>query len=357
MKTYLKRNKLIGLILISLFNVIGFTSCDSDESSPIPMSPQSICGKQFYEDECKMVWNDAILTDFSFEFQPVEGDTTKLLLELYAQVPDIKHTILVDVQPDEKSMRFSGGMNNGWYMLKVEGLYSETDEGSLNATKPKIEMRCDYEVMEKSLLDHPYIFRFDKNCMFPQAGGDAPVEWDGKTWNSWDFVKTVLGHISERIAREMTAIEVVFRKDATLEISIQRAGSSEFTPCMTIKYWFTEYNNYMFLEFKDAQRDLFYESCLGIPDNSYSPPMISIGDNRNLLKMIYWGGSESLSWSIANPFRYWALSMYVRAKGIEGLSDKDKEELLLFHKVLNNVDDRNHWMSWCITMNSEPVVQ
>lgn len=346
--------------IISFLCVMGglAVSCDNDEGDIVNLlDPQEICGIRYYGEEINVDWNGTPLADCNFEFTPVEQDSTKLNLRLFNIIPSVAGIdVVVDVVPGETEISFSGTVRNYSYELKVEGRYSASEVGTKSvAGKRIIDLRCLYKATGDLQLEKPYIFRFDKNCMYWQTATGGPVEWDGRTYSATDFVQSVLEHISARIAKEATALQVVFHDDATMDISLCRADNLDFVPWMTVKYWYgTTYANDMYLEFTDEQVRMFYDEWIGIPDSAYSPPFINYMENRNLLRMIYWSG-EKLCWSIANPYRYRALSMYIRAKGVEGLTEKEKQELFLFRKCLENVEDRNDWMSWCITMNSERI--
>lgn len=359
MKTHLRRCfKNYCCVIGILYAMVLATSCDKGEDAVILMNPQEICGIRYQGKDINVNWNGTTLTDCDFEFAPVEQDSTKLRLQLFSIIPSGVVDVVVDVVPGETGIRFSGMAENYLYELKVEGCYSlsSIQEGLKEATgRPIIELQCVYKATGDLKLDVPYVFRFDKNCMYCQTGSGNLIEWDGRMYSSTDFVQSVLEHICARIAKEVTALQVVFHADASMDISLRRAGDAGFVPWMTAKYWYnTEYANNMYLEFTDEQVKMFYEEWLGLPKDVYSPPFINYLSGRNLLSMIYWS-NEGLGWSIANPYRYSALNMYVKGKGIEGLTEKEKQELLLFQKCLKNVEDQSDWMSWCITMNSERI--
>ncbi len=341
----------------SLLLLMGLiVSCNKDEDIATLLNPQTICGSYYNGEGISVGWNGKEVSNISFELSPVEGDSTKLKLELFNAIPlNNGVEVLVDVIPGETEISFSGILKNYSYELQVEGIYMNHSLEDLKSTEKqsKIDLQCRYKAHGDLDIDKPYIFRFDKNCMYWQAGTSGPVEWDGHTYSATDFVQTVLEHISARIAKEVSAMQFVFHDDASVDISVCRAGNTDFTPWMTVLYWYGEYSNSMYLEFTGEQVKMFYDMWLGTPNESYTPPFRMWGE-RNLLPMIYWAG-ERLGWSIANPNRYYALEMYTKGKGLEGLTEKEKQELLLFEKCLNNVDDHNHWMSWCITMNSERI--
>lgn len=360
MKQYMKKQFQACCYLMSLlFAVTLVASCSNDDEDVVVlMNPQDICGTLYAGSGTNIEWNGKNLSDCSFEFFPVEGDTTKLQLKLYgAIISEESPIVIVDVVPGESEIVFSGTKAGYQYELKVEGSYFDPlkDGEHIAKEQPAINLKCQYKAIGDLTMEQPYIFRFDKNCMYWQAGSGNMIEWDGQKYSATDFVQRTLEHISARIAKKITAIKVVFHEDASVDMSFQRAGSTEFVPWMTVQYWYSsKYSNNMYLEFTDEQVKMFYDEWLGIPDDYYSPPFMGLPANRNALPMIYWAG-ERLGWSIANPYRYRALDMYVRAKGIEGLTEKEKQELLLFRECLENVDDQSHWMSWCITMNSEKI--
>lgn len=344
-------------VISSLLLLVGLIiSCDNGEDVVTLLNPQTICKSYSSGEGISVAWNDKEASDIGFKLSPIEEDSTKLKLELFNAIPSNKGVeVIVDVVPSETEIHFSGILQGHSYELKVEGVYMDHSLKELKNTQEQstIDLKCRYKAHGDLYMDKPYIFRFDKNCMYWQAGGGYPVEWDGKTYPAIDFVQMVLEHISARIAKEVSAMQFVFHDDASVDISLCEAGNTGFTPWMTVRYWYNESASTMYLDFTDEQVKTFYDKWLGVPNEAYTPPFRMWG-NRNLLPMIYWSG-ERLGWSIANPNRYYALEMYAKGKGLEGLTEKEKEELLLFKECLNDVRDHSHWMSWCITMNSERI--
>lgn len=359
MKQYMKKQFRACCCLMSLLLAVTLaTSCSNEDDVVVLMNPQDICGTIYNGSATNIEWNGKTLSDCGFEFFSVEGDSTKLQLKLYgAVISEDSPIIIVDVVPGESDIYFTGTKTSYQYELKVEGSYSDAskDGEQIGKGQPTVNLKCQYRAIGDLRMEQPYIFRFDKNCMYWQAGSGNMIEWDGQMYVATDFVQRTLEHISARIAKKITAIKVVFHEDASVDMSFLKAGSTEFIPWITVQYWYSsKYANHMYLDFTDEQVKMFYDEWLGTPNDYYSPPFMRLSNNRNALPMIYWAG-ERLGWSIANPYRYRALDMYVRAKGIEGLTEKEKQELLLFRKCLENVDDQSHWMSWCITMNSEYI--
>lgn len=326
-------------------------SCDDEDDAAFLLNPQDICGIQYSNEQINSDWDGINMEDVTLMFTPVEGDNTKLKLRFGGIMPSWEDMeVVVDVVPGKTDICFSGVAKTSKYELKVEGRY---DNPSEYYKKQIIDLKCSYRTIGNLQVETPYIFRFDENCMSCLSGKSFSVEWDGNTYPARQFVESVLEHISARIAKEVTALQVVFHDDASVDISLLRAGESDFTLWMTVKYWYIS-NNELFLDFTDKQMMMFYEEWVGI--TAGASPFIpnAARNNSNLLRMIYWS-ADRLCWSIANPYRYWMLDMYVEVKGIEGLTEKEKQELLLFRDCLYKVDDLNDWNSWCITMNSEFV--
>lgn len=58
--------------------------------------------------------------------------------------------------------------------------------------------------------------------------------------------------------------------------------------------------------------------------------------------------SGELYLNIANPYRLIAVSRYVQTKGVEGLSEKDAEEMRLFFQIIQENDAWQKILNGCI---------
>ena len=73
------------------------------------------------------------------------------------------------------------------------------------------------------------------------------------------------------------------------------------------------------------------------------------------LPILFWGGSEQFDWTIWNPNSYAALDLYLKGRGMEGLTEEERQEMELFGQVLRDVEDPTYWMAWNIKLYSEPI--
>lgn len=60
--------------------------------------------------------------------------------------------------------------------------------------------------------------------------------------------------------------------------------------------------------------------------------------------------------NIANPYRLIAVSRYVQTKGVEGLSEKDTEEMQLFFQIIQENDAWQKMLNGCICYVLKKIV-
>lgn len=123
---------------------------------------------------------------------------------------------------------------------------------------------------------------------------------------------------------------------------------------MTPRFWIeNDYNQLMYWILTREQYEQFCTQWLGPLDFDGTSPFRSMLDGCYELPILCWASSDEFNWTIRNPHRYDALDMFLQGKGMEGLSEEEKEEMELFREVLYDVDDLSDGMSWCIIMSSE----
>lgn len=342
-------------LFISLLFVFVGVSCNGDEKVATLMKPQEMCGYSIYSENASVKWNGEEIDKCDFNFAPIKGDTTKLLMKLYDIIPANEGVnIIVDVVPGESNIQFFGKAQDYRYKLEVNGTFVKS-AGTKGANASKdvfVDMQCKYEVTSGVKPETACVFRFDKNCMLLSGGRMETIEWEGQTYTESDFVKTVVGRICERTSREVAAMKFVFHKDSYLDIFLQAAGSQEFTLWMTVRYWFDEsmHSRFMYFEFTDEQMETFLKQWSGFPE-IYTTPFDCYRANRNLLPILYWPNDQWVM-TLADPGMYHFISMYVNAKGSEGLSEKEQQELFLFRDIIKKDQGDG---SWSIILLSEFV--
>ncbi len=326
------------------------SSCSDDEKIVQLMNPQEICSTYIGSQRTHVQWNGVDLDYGKVTFFPVENDSTKLQMVLEDIIPslhgeekyidDIPTTVCgvsveVDVTSEENGIRFSGSRNAFSYRLSVEGVYTAPAEGTDDVGT--VDLQCDYQVTSNLDREVPYIIRMDPEHICRQAIWSGTVDWDGQTYDKNDFIDNVLSKILQRISQEVEAIQLVFQEGTSLDIALQYASETSFTPWMTIRYWFSEMSGMMYWEFTKEQKEMFYEQWTGKPTETYGwTPFIDYVATieRPLIDLFYWNQDPAVIFSMRNPYEYGLINMYLLAKGQEGLNEKEKEELELFGQLV-----------------------
>lgn len=351
--------KLSGVYVCLLLCLLVSTSC-SDNVTPTLVNPQELCNDAY---KSLVVLNGEQLSSQHCIFSAVEGDKTKLNLLMRNVIPyqqDI--AMLVDVFPDETGVRFSGSTDNANYHIELTGAYEPTTRsGGANETAVSVDVKYAYKAIP-NILQGTYTFRFDKNNFYVWNCKHGSFDWDGQSWSYAQLAESALTHISERIARETTAMRVSFNEDASMDISLQRAGSAEFSSWMKLHFWHRdkEGSNLVYLQFTYNQMETFMKEWFGgLPRGLYSP--FGLDDMGNwLLPMVYQIDNGRLCWSLAKPNLQNAITIYTSdGKGVAGLTKKELEEMRFFAAVLPREDDMMAEMyeqkKLYITINSEPL--
>lgn len=334
----------------------GMVSCSDDGDTLAPLSltdPMEMYadGKSFMEDELQLKVNGGNLDDSYVTFQPVEGDTTQLLMTVANLMPGHDAQALVRVTSGSGQVTFEGSSDGLYYMpydLEVTGVYRGADAES----EQLLQAECTF-TMKHAIIERSYEYHFNDRCLYVSAWSEA--EQPGLEGYSKDFVQSVLDKIRLRIAQKFTDAKLVFHADGTFTMWLKPVGQSDYEEWMTPRYWIDGQSMYWL--FTQEQRDRFCEQWLG-PLNatsSYLFRIVNTSETFYELNLMFWGTREKFDWTISNPWRYYALEMFMQGQWMENLTDEERQEMELFSEVLNNVEDPSHWMSWLILICSETL--
>ena len=169
-------------------------------------------------------------------------------------------------------------------------------------------------------------------------------------------MRDVLRKIGQRVAQHTEMMRVIFHADASLDILVKRVGESDFVRFATLKYDISgKYQNRMDWIFTKEQARYVETELIG------EPPVCAVLladfflDGRYFLPMFFKRGASpgELSLNIANPYRLIAVSRYVQTKGVEGLSEKDTEEMQLFFQIIQENDAWQKDAEWLYLLCTE----
>lgn len=340
---------LAGILLFLL-------SCSKEEVRPL-LNPQTELGDScFYSSDYELQWNGEALggkdswAHPKVKFTTINSDSTKLKLIISSLNAD-EIDLVVDVVPGVSEITFSGKSSRKPYDLEVEGRFVPDDKGK------KLFLNCHYQINDFSIeVDTPYDFRFGEDCfsLFVWRGGD--IEWNGNTWEKSELVRDVLRKIGQRVAQHTEMMRVIFHADASLDILVKRVGESDFVRFATLKYDISgKYQNRMDWIFTKEQARYVETELIG------EPPVCAVLlagfflDGRYFLPMFFKRGASpgELYLNIANPYRLIAVSRYVQTKGVEGLSEKDTEEMQLFFQIIQENDAWQKDTEWLYLLCTE----
>lgn len=354
MKTsFFARKSWMGVIGMCL--IMGMQSCSNEE--PVQLTdPAELYaeGLSFADDALSLKINGYEVDDCQVTFEPVEGDSTLLLMTIDKIVPLHAVQALVQITPEDGQIALKGtneGLPLTGHYVEVSGLYQSSDaEGGKS-----LKIECTHSFSHDVIVEQPYEYNFNEDCLSVSAGpGGGTVQWQGETWDSWDFVQSVLDKIRLRIAQEFSGMKLEFHADGTFTTWLKRAGQSDYEEWMKAYYWVDYQNMYWILT--PEQYEKFSEQWFGSSEGPASPFRKVNTPNGDFyeLELMFWGG-DAFTWTISNPSRYDALDRFMQGKGMAGLTEEEQQEMKLFREVLYDVDDLTDWMSWSIVLFSETV--
>ncbi|MEY8464792.1 MULTISPECIES: hypothetical protein [Bacteroides] len=346
----MKRNLIYYTLIFFSFTIFFFSCDDRKEDDRLLMNTHDMCEQVVYKNVIMM--NGKKVEASRLEFIQQESSSV-FLMKMYGIIPlEDGVPVIVEAIPDKDEIRFTGKSNDVRYQLEVEGRYTHLQlKSSTVSNEPFVEMNCKYKVLPQcGLLEKPFIFRLDTECMFFLNHRDETIEWNGQTLPKIEFMQTTLEHIRERLAKEVQAIKLIFHEDSSLDIWMKTTGSMDFTLWMNVQYWFLNTSENLYLELTTTQTELFYQQWTGKP-TMFSPPFISFDSNRNLLPLFY-SSDEKLSLAIIAPFCYSMAYCYLKSKGCEDLTEEEHDELSIFLEIIREGHRLN---SWQVYLQSELV--
>ncbi|WP_277233005.1 hypothetical protein [Phocaeicola salanitronis] len=327
-----------GIFLI--MTVCLLASCSENDTPALALTDPA----EMYEpdltfrgDALSLQINGTTVTDCSVYFEPVKEDSTQMMMYIMNYVPTQPVGILVKTTPGEGVVTFESVKDSYInYEAQLKGTYHAETNGVSR------QVQAEGAITPYPINTETTEYLFDKkNTLAIQTGGNG----------LWDFVQSVLDKICLRIAKEITGIKLQFHEDTTFDIWMKRAGQTDYELWMTARYWIDpQYTNSMSWLFTPEQCEQFCAQWLGSPLDPYGKsPFQKWGDYYEL-PITYWNTSNGFAWTIANPNRYTALDMFMQGKGMEGLTEEEKQEMEMFSQVLYDVEDLSDWMSWCIVL-------
>ena len=304
------RNFLLGMMA-----ALVYVSCSNEDEVVVPvtkMDPQAMCNNDKW-------WTSRFGLSFTLNgeevdyaqvhFTPQANDTTQLMMTIdgikprwFSEAPErswpsrrVEYLQLpVDVVPDEEEIRFSATEKTDEYDLAIQGVY----------TGEHVDIQCEYTVTGGIATNTPYVLPLDsEHIRWDAANLAGTVEWEGQAYEKPDFAQMMMEKAVAERSRQIAALKMFFRDDAWLELSLKYASDTDFTPWMSVRYWYTEGKNQLCLDITSEQDSQFYDEFFrGTPD-AWAPPFIPYGgSDRYLLVMDYEVQGENVRLSLEPDF-------------------------------------------------------
>lgn len=324
----------IYLLLLSVFSVLLMVSCSNNDDDISVMNPTSICGQTFYDD--KLMLNDSVVSG-SYIFEPVNGDSTQLWMNLRDLFPDDKDiTINIEVKPENSVIYLEGQKTTKYYDLKVNGSCRRTGKNDV-----LFDIKLIYAITGGIDVERTYTVDFTKkDAVFFMTGGSGYIDFDGKKIETMTFMNTVMDNIRQRTSEETSAMQLIFHKNARLDLKLKDADKSGFRHWMTLDYYLSGDESMIWIFTAEQGRE-FVDKWFGQPKVPYPPFLYG---NPQYLNVFYNSNDNKLYFGINTPFYRWADYMYINAKGLEGTSEKERQALKIFHSTMSKAENPYTWM-------------
>ena len=321
----------------------GICSACSNEDDPVVqlMDPQEMFNNnQWYpQDQTVLRWNEETV-QARVGFLPTKEDTTQLemvvsgmkpgRLETHGQLWTIHYlAVPIETMPGESEIHFNGQETTSEYDLSIQGVYTEKS----------VDIQCVYKVTGGIQTEIPYVLLLDKeHVQWKYDNWSGTVEWDGQTYTKTYFARQTWEKIIGRMSQEVTAVQMLFHANGYLDMALQYASETDFTPWMTVRYWYTE-DHQMCWELTYEQENQFYDQWTGHPSIYLSPFLPYSNSESQLLYFEYETADSYLSFNVHPFVEDDLLLMYMKAKGLEGLTEKEQEELALLGTLIRGMDN------------------
>lgn len=329
--TWTIKSLLAGMLLAG-----ALASCSNEEEPVRLMNPREMLNGN---KQIVVRWNGELMDEASAYVNPTEGDSSALGIRLYGIMPDYEAMLSrsfisfdvpfvpLQVTPRETDILFDGILETSKYKLSVQGAY----------TSGSLEVECDYEITEGIQTGQPYVLPLDDGHFEWRMNVQGTVEWEGETYTKMDFIQMVWDKVLARLAEETPEVRMTFHEDGLADIDLRHAFGTDFTPWMTVRYWYAV-NNLVCLALTREQVHEFYDQWTGEP-KIYTTPFYEFGNDSQLLPLFYTPQEDTghLYWGISSTSMFHIMYMYLEAKGLEGLSEREREELALFDDIIHDM--------------------
>ena len=164
----------------------------------------------------------------------------------------------VNVVPGEEEIRFSATEKTDEYNLVIQGVYTDKN----------VDIQCEYAVTGGIETNTPYVLPLDsEHISWGVNNLTGTVEWEGQTYENTDFARMMMEKSVAERSQQIAALKMFFRDDAWLDLSLKYASDADFTPWMSVRYWYMEQENQLCLDITNEQETKFYDEFFrGTPD-------------------------------------------------------------------------------------------
>ena|GEM_PF-3429238 len=344
--TVMKTNYLF-LLLLSCFII----SCENEEP---PISLDKLQGVYTGESRSVLLNGEEYTTDtegigigFNPDYSMPAKEDGKMILELLAIWPPYEKSIIIEMQTVATSseVMMKGNLSDSpYYQLDAEAIWKE---GQVN-------VNLNYQSTDERVSGKTFILRLDEasldlSRLYPKQ---KTVEYMGENINTEEFVKDAFMPIVKVLSRELgNEIKLEMREDGSMEVSVKKEGSNNFTPIPgkhrhwlhgeNFGYFVSDYEGAAWLHkilqeneyISIALSGTFLHAARNYTQNAI--PILYYFDDGDL---IFCNDNEPGGWLFYKFLTLWTDSNRISTTGVYGLTDEEINKInVLSDLIFKNI--------------------
>lgn len=322
--------------VLVLLAVVALASCSDDDNTGV-MSSKVMLNQELVASNYSFIWNGVTSPrkdDVKAKFEAIEGDSTKMKMTISGIVPssDDNIQLVVDVLPQSDEIQYQGKVENSDYDMTVSGVYFP----SVSSVGHYFKLKVEYNVVKDDLLKQPFTFNFKKGCTTIKSGDARFMTIDGVEYAYSQLAESTLSGMTSLYAKTDSAAMLTFSNDGKLSIDMlsNNKGETVTSNLMTIKYWLTNQNHDMILEFTKAQAESFIAKFLNA-DNSDVETLFTKyeSEDKYILRATY-DVDGKLAIMLNSPYNANAMDLFVHGKFADIKDELIKKQTLAFFDIL-----------------------
>ncbi len=273
--------------------------------------------QEFVASNYSFIWNGITSPrkdDVKAKFEALEGDTTKMKMTISGIIPSANDGIelVVDVLPQSDEIQYQGKVENSDYDMTVSGVYFP----SKSVVGHYFKLKVVYNVIKENLIKQPFEFHLKKACTTVKGDDSKATTIDGVEYSNYELAQNALAGMARFYAKTDSVAKLTFSNDGTLSIDMltNNKGETFSSNLMTIKYWLTNLQGDMILEFTKAQAESFIAKFLNEDATDVETLFVKYREEDKYVLRATYQVDGKLSIKLNEPYNVNAMDMFVQGK-------------------------------------------